>query len=208
MKQKTSNTNSKNKFEQRINSWQTIEVFTTIVLVGISMLFIGLLSAYLFAKQQWTWQQFPFPKLFLISTLVLGLSSLSMSLVIKFYKKDNLPAFKRATYATLLLGIAFLVFQVLAWFQLNNSGIFLAGKPDGSYLYLISGLHALHLLAGLGLLIHLAIFATVQLSEPVKQLLYFTDSYKLTKLKLIAIYWHYVDILWVLLLIFFLFNHL
>jgi len=208
LKRTTSNTNFQNQFDKKVSSWQPIEIFTSIAIIGITMLFVGLLGAYLFSKQQWTWQQFQFPKLFLISTVVLGLSSVTMSLVIKFYKNDNLGAFKRATYATLMLGVAFLVLQVFAWFQLNNSGIFLAGTPDGSYLYLISGLHAIHLLAGLGLLIHLAIFASMQLSEPVKQLLYFTDNYKLKKLKLIALYWHFVDILWVILLIFFLFNHL
>lgn len=208
MKRTKSNTNFQSQFDEKVSSWQPIEIFTSIAIIGITMLFIGLLGAYLFSKQQWTWQQFPFPKLFLVSTIVLGLSSLSMALVIKFYKKDNLEAFKRATNTTLMLGFAFLILQVFAWFQLNNSGIFLAGKPDGSYLYIISGLHALHLLVGLGLLIHLAIFASKQLSEPVNQLLYFTDDYKLTKLKLIALYWHFVDILWVILLIFFLFNHL
>jgi len=170
---KKSNLNVSESFERGVRKLSPIQFFTYMAMAGISTLFFGLTLAYMYTKQGWTWQQFPFPKLFLISTVILVLSSFTINMMLYFYKKDNFEAYKRAIYATFFLGLVFLVLQVCSWFQLNNSGIHLAGKPDGSYLYLISGLHLLHVLVGLVLLLVLMIRASMKLKEPVKRLLYF-----------------------------------
>jgi len=193
---------------EKLGKYSSAQIFVFFVIVGISSLFLALTFAYLLNKQGWTWAQFSFPKLFLISTVVLGLSSYTMNKILFFFKKDNFIKFKKAVLQTLILGTLFLIFQIAAWFELSNEGIYLAGKPDGSFLYLISALHALHLIAGLGLLLHLWFMSKYKMKDPVKRLIYFTNNQNFTRLKLIALYWHFVDVLWVYLLLFFLFNHL
>jgi len=99
---------------------------------------------------------------------------------------------------SLILGLAFLVSQVIGWLNLRESGIFFGGTPDGSYLYLISGLHALHLIAGLGVLVLFYWKTRSSVKNPVKGLLVASDKSHMPKIRL----------LWIYLLLFFLFNHL
>jgi len=106
------------------------------------------------------------------------------------------------------LGCLFCILQIVGWFQLYDSGIYIAGKPDGSYLYLLTSLHAVHLFAGILILAVMFFNIKFKLNDQVAQLLHFSDNYQLIKLKQIAKYWHFVDVLWILLLLFFLFNHL
>lgn len=197
-----------NQLDEKLSKYSSAHFFVFFAIIGIVILFISLTLAYWLSKPQWTWAKFKFPKLFLISTIILGLSSYTINKVLSFFKQDDLKKFKKFVGLTLLFGILFLICQVAAWFQLNNSGIYLAGKPDGSYLYLISALHAMHLMVGIALLLYLWILAKYKLTDPVKKLMYFSNKINLKHLNLIAIYWHFVDVLWIYLLMFFLFNHL
>ena len=197
-----------NQIDEKLRKYSSAHVFVFLAIVGIVILFLALTSAYGLSKPQWTWSKFSFPKLFLISTVVLGLSSFTINKVVLFFKEDDLKRFKKFTAYTLVLSLLFLALQVAAWFQLNKSGIYLAGKPDGSYLYLISALHAMHLVIGIVLLFYIWLVAKYKLIDPVKKLIYFSNKTNLKHLSLISIYWHFVDVLWIYLLLFFLFNHL
>ncbi len=197
-----------NQIGEKLSKYSASHVFVFLAIVGIIILFLTLTFAYGLSKPQWTWSKFRFPKLFLVSTVVLGLSSFTINKVIFFFKQDDLNKFKNFTAYTLALGLLFLILQVAAWFQLNKSGIYLAGKPDGSYLYLISALHALHLIVGIFLLIYIWFISKYKLIDPIKKLIYFSNKTNLKRLSLISIYWHFVDVLWIYLLLFFLFNHL
>lgn len=177
-------------------------------IVTITVLFLTLLMAYTISKPQWSWQQFSFPKVFLISTLVLGASSFTINKSIVHFKQDEVLKFSKSIKYTLWLGITFVLLQIFGWFQLIQQGIYLAGKPDGSYLYIISALHALHLIAGVLILSYIFYKTKAAMADPVKKLLYFSDKAELNFLQLSAIYWHFVDILWIVLLLFFLCNHL
>jgi len=196
------------QLEEKLNKYSSAHFFVFFAIIGIVVLFVALTSAYWLSKPQWTWSKFKFPKLFLISTIVLGLSSYTIKRVIYFFKQDDLLKFKKFVGYTLLLGVLFLILQVAAWLQLNKSGIYLAGKPDGSYLYLISALHALHLIVGIALLLYIWVLAKYKLIDPIKKLMYFSNKTNLKHLNLISMYWHFVDVLWIYLLMFFLFNHL
>jgi len=197
-----------NRIDEKLREYNATQFFVFFAIAGITILFLALTAAYLFSKPQWTWAQFSFPKTFLISTIVLALSSYTMSKTVHHFKQDHFEKFKSFVKYTLILGFAFVLLQIAAWFQLNKAGIYLAGKPDGSYLYIISALHGLHLLLGVVLLVYLWLIAKYKLSDKVKRLIYFSDKTKLQRLNLIAIYWHFVDALWIYLLMFFLFNHL
>jgi len=82
----------------------------------------------------------------------------------------------------------------------------LSSDNMASYLYLISGLHFLHVIFGIPFLAAFVIVAYKKMKEPVSVLIYFSDPGKLRKLKILTIYWHYLDILWIYLVAFFSIN--
>src|SRR5690606_24543222 len=104
---------------------------------------------------------------------------------------------------TFTLGFAFVLFQFLGWHELNQQGIRMNSIPTGSYLYMISGLHAVHFIVGVIILGISFVKAIIRYFDPVKQLMFTTDSEKQLNVKLTAIYWHFVDLLWVVLYVMF-----
>jgi cytochrome c oxidase subunit 3 len=93
-----------------------------------------------------------------------------------------------------VLGFAFIVLQYEGWLQLNAIGVDLKGNPAGSFVYAISGIHAAHVLGGLGAI---AVALLHAFSLPFKV----TPVRKL-RFELTAHYWHFVDFLWVYLIVF------
>jgi cytochrome c oxidase subunit 3 len=176
-------------------------------LVGITVLFVVLTLCYLFSKPNWHWEQYPFPKVFFVSTLALLAGSYTINKALSAFKQSQSKRFKQLLVATLLLSLLFTAGQALGWLNLYQSGIYIAGKPDGSYLYIISGLHVLHVLAGILWLLFTLIKAQIADQKADQQLLYYTQPNVLIGLEMLAIYWHFVDILWVYLLLFFMFNN-
>lgn len=175
---------------------------------GITSLFLGLSAAYLFSSTNWTWKQFSFPKLFLVSSIVLVASSFTLEKALSAFKNDDQDGLKKYLTATIIFAILFVITQSIGWIELQNEGIFMNGKPNGSYLYLISGVHALHVIGGILPLSIFFIKTIRSLKDPVESLIMFSSPDKLTSFKMITRYWHFVDFLWIYLLFFFLFNHL
>ncbi len=178
------------------------------LIASLSMLFIGLTVAYFFSKDAWTWSQFRFPRVFLLSTVVIVASSFSIQRALTFYQNDASERLQKSLLVSLILSVSFVILQIIGWYDLYARGIYVSGKPDGSYLYLISGLHVLHVLVGLVILGYFYWKTQKKLKDTVASLLFFTTPKRERQLKMIVTYWHFVDILWVYLLLFFLFNHL
>jgi len=109
---------------------------------------------------------------------------------------------------TLALSFLFVLAQLLAWRQLQQANILIDGGNMGSYLYVISGLHFTHVIAGIPFLAFFLYSAVKKMKEPVSVLVYFSDPDKKRKLNVLTIYWHFLDILWVYLVLFFLINYL
>lgn len=197
------NTNKQDNFE-KIHPLNIIIYF---LLAGVTFLFLALVAAYIFSKPQWHWQQFGFPKTFFLSTLVMLCSSYTLKNTLVFYDTDNLKHLKNAIGLSFILGCIFLICQILGWYQLFKQGVYIAGTPDGSYLYLISALHAVHVLAGLFFLAFCLFKIYTQCTNSVQTLIYFTTPINRVYIKIISIYWHYVDILWAVLFVFFIIEH-
>lgn len=171
-----------------------------LAIVSMVMIFAGLTSAYVVRQAKGDWQNFDLPIKFYISTSLILLSSITMNWALISAKKNNLKNVKQALVVTLALGVAFVVFQFLGWGDLVKQQIFFAGKlsnASGSFLYIITGVHLAHLLAGL-------ISLVVTLFMAVKEK-YNPDN--LLGLHLCSIYWHFLAILWVYLFLFLLFIH-
>jgi len=169
------------------------------LLVGcasIVMMFVAFTSAYIVRQAAGNWLEFTLPTPFFISTASILLSSLALHMSYLNFKKGNTRLYRYLLVAAAVLGLAFIVLQYQGWQALTAIGVELTTNPSGSFVYVISGLHAAHVLGGIAAL-GVALLHAFALSHQV------TPARKL-RFELTLIYWHFVDVLWVYLLVFFL----
>ena len=168
-------------------------------LLSITMTFAGLTSAYIVSKGRPDWLvDFELPELFFYSTFLLILSSITIQ-----FAKHNLANNKSKKSIllwlslTLILGITFCILQFVSFKSLIEMGYFFAGAQSTittSFIYVLTFLHAVHLFAGIIVLLVL-IYNTTK------------DKYRVNKLgfNLGVTFWHFLDILWLYLFLFFYF---
>lgn len=168
--------------------------FTLWVALGsIIMMFAGLTSAYIVKREQPGWTSFQIPRAFWYSTGVILLSSLTIQMALKSFKEREMLRYRNLITLTTLLGVLFMALQWMGFKQIWKSGVTFRGSGGGQFLYIIAGLHVLHVLAGIIALIILFIKA---FGSKVR-------SYNSVPVELMSTYWHFVDLLWIYLFIFF-----
>ena len=161
-------------------------------LVTVFMIFAALSSAYIVRQADGNWLLFDLPNLFFMTTIVILVSSGTMHWAYLSAKKDNLETAKLAIGITTVLGIGFLIGQYLAWGEMVKGNIYLVGNPSGSFVYVISGLHGLHIVGGLVFLL-IVLVSLFQLKIHSKNLL---------RIEMCATYWHFLGGLWLYLFVF------
>jgi cytochrome c oxidase subunit 3 len=176
--------------------------------IAISALFLAFSVALVYNRVQTDLPPIKLPTLFIFNTLILIGSSYSMMWAKKAYKADETDNYQKALWTTVVLSLIFLVLQFFGWRQLIDQNIFIASNNSVSYLYLLSGLHFAHVIAGLPFLGLFLRAARLRMKEPVSVLVYFSDPEKKLKLRLLTLYWHFLDLLWIYLVIFFYVNYL
>ena len=169
-------------------------------IASICMMFSGWTSAFLVRKAQGNWLLFSMPTSFWISTGVVILSSFTMFLAIKEFKKSNFTKFKLLFNTTTLLGIAFMVLQFMGFKEMQKAGLNLASSAEGvsgSFIYVISSVHILHMLGG--------VIAMIIMNFVIKYRIK-NNNLSSNGLEILGTYWHFVDVLWIYLFLFFLIN--
>ncbi len=167
-------------------------------MVSMTMMFMGLTSAYVVSRKRYDWVSFDLPAAFYTSTVLIVLSSITFILARRFLKKNNRTLTSAFLVTTLLLGIGFMYFQFLGFSELMNTGLYFTGEQStvkSSFIFGITGAHLVHITAGIVVL--LVVFFN-----------HFNKKYSskdLLGLELGAIFWHFVDVLWVYLFFFFYF---
>ena len=159
------------------------------------MLFAAFTSAYIVRQAAGNWLEFRLPDIFYVSTGVILLSSVTLHGSYLAFKRGKTQAYRVLLVITLILGLAFLALQYQGWLALTEIGVGLTTNPSGSFVYVISGVHAAHILGGIAALV-VAIIHAMALPHKV------TKARKL-RFEMTSIYWHFVDFLWVYLLVFF-----
>lgn len=189
---------------QQIEKLHPHKLFLYLAMLGSSLIFIFMLTAYTTSKPEGgQLETLGFPKAFVISSFIIMVSSYTISLILKAFKDDNLKKLRDYLGYTLLLGIAFTISQYIGGRQLMISGIYMDGEPAGAYLYVISGLHIFHLLVGLFFVGYLYFRVSKIAKDPIKSLIMVTNPYEKLKLEMVSTYWHYMDVLWILLFFYF-----
>ncbi len=164
-------------------------------IVTIIMLFASQTSAYLVRRAEGNWVEFQVPLIFWYSTVVLLASSVAMHWAYVAAKKDNFSTLKIAISITFVLGLAFLWMQFEGWKDLVAQNVYFVGNPSGSFFYVFTLLHGLHLITGL-----IVLFVTFTASLGLK-----VHAKNLRRIEICATYWHFLDILWIYLFVFLLY---
>jgi cytochrome c oxidase subunit 3 len=151
----------------------------------LSMLFIGFTSAYVVRRAGADWAPIPTPGVLWANGLVLLASTVALEIARRRLRGWDLVGTQGWLAVTGVLGGLFLVGQLLAWRALAARGVFLATNPHSSFFYVLSGLHALHLIGGL------AWFAAAMWK--VRRMAYTPGE---DALALFATYWHFLTVLW------------
>ncbi len=186
--------NNTNQSTRRIHP----QVFALWVSFGsILMMFIALTSAYIVKQAAGNWLEFLIPVEFYFSTGIILLSSLTLHVSYSSFKNGNEAPYKLLLILSLILGSIFLVMQFRGWFTLFEGGIDLKGNPSGSFFYLITILHAAHIVGGIGAMIVAVLHAFTLKFKPTER--------RRIRFSLVLQYWHFVDILWIFLFAFLLF---
>lgn len=169
---------------------------TWVALASIAMLFTALTSAYIVrAASAQDWRPLAMPRILWLSTTLIVLSSGALEAARKNLKQMLAGGYIRWLSITAILGGGFLASQLFAWRQLARQGIYLANNPHSSFFYLLTATHGLHLLGGLLAVVYL-LFRTRQPHDVEA-----VDAKRLAAADAIAIYWHFMDGLWIYLFI-------
>ncbi len=193
----TSAHKSQNETPVQVLSMHPKKFMLWLFIVSIVMIFASLTSAYVVKQSQGVWLIFDLPQAFVYSTLAVFLSSVTMQWGYFAAKKDNLSQIKTATFATLVLSIVFLVLQWIGWSQLVDQQVFWIGNAAGSFIYVLTGLHAFHLVAGIVFLI-IVLISTLKFK---------VHSKSLTLIEMCTTFWHFLSGLWIYLYLFLLLNN-
>lgn len=166
--------------------------------VSSTIMFAGWTSYYIvFAASKSKGHGLVLPDMFLYSTAVLLISSICLFLAARALRNGQVSTQKTFLWATLLLGIVFGYLQVEAWVSLYQSGAFLVNNNAAiSLIYIVSGIHLLHILAGLLLILSTLLGAYGKIS--IERLQF--------RMEVSSIFWHFIDILWIYLYVFLLLN--
>ncbi|MCM4154345.1 heme-copper oxidase subunit III [Arenibacter sp. N53] len=165
-------------------------------IISLLMGFAGWTSAYIVSSSREDWvKDLALPSSFLISTLVIIISSITYIMAKKAIKQDEVKRCTNWLLLTLGLGIAFVVLQFNGFSQMVASGYYFTGPTSNikmSYVFLIAAVHIVHVVAGI---ISLLVVIVNQLRNKY-------SSKEMLGLELGATFWHFLDILWVYLILF------
>lgn len=171
-----------------------------LLIVSSFMMFAGLSSGYIVRRNEGNWLEFALPGGFLYTTLLIVVSSITLQWSWAAARKDELLQVRAGLVVTFILGVLFLIGQVMLWGQLVDQRVFFGGtdaNPSGSFLYVLVGLHGFHIILGL-------IFLVKVLR---KSFQYQVHSRQMLSIGNVTIFWHFLGALWLYLYLFLLLNH-
>jgi cytochrome c oxidase subunit 3 len=165
-----------------------------VLLAASMMVFVALTWAFVFRRGlSGDWTSMPKPPILFVNTAVLLASSFALEMARRALKAGIRSKFNAWWSAGAVLGVLFLFGQALAWQQLKDLGIYVATNPSSSFFYVLTASHAFHLVGGVAALIYVAVQSLSSSLRPAKR----------TLIDISAIFWHFLDGLWVYLMVLF-----
>jgi len=170
-----------------------------IAIGSMTMMFAGWISAYMVRQGQGRWEHVHLPLPFYVSTALILAGSATIYLAVRAFKKRDFAKYKMLLTTTVVLGVSFLISQYLGFSEMyNQMGITLNGNnAAGEFTYVIPFIHGVHVLGGIIALLIVYLSTTLRRRKRI---------YSSTGIELVAIYWHFVDALWLYIFIFLFIN--
>ena len=182
--------------EHKARTSRSYKLLLWFAMVSMTMMFAGITSAFVVSKSREDWvKDFHLPTAFYFSSLAIVLCSVCMHLAKKSIEKDNRKATSSFLLLTLALGISFVILQFIGFGQIVEEGYYFTGPESNiatTFLYVIAVLHLAHLAGGL-------ISLLIIIYNHFKQKY---NSSQLLGIELGAMYWHFLDFLWICLFLF------
>jgi len=180
--------------------WHPKRVLLILLIFSIVMMFAAFTSGYIVRRDEGNWREFELPTSLLVNSILIALSSASMQWAYFSARKDEIGRVKTGLVVTLVLGLDFLVGQYYSFGDLVAGNTYFGGadaNPSGSFVYVLMGVHAFHLVTGL-------IFLAVVLKRTLN---YQVHSRAMLSIGNATLYWHFLGGLWLYLYLFLLLNH-
>lgn len=188
-------------------------LFAIFSIVGIAVLFITIMVMFALSSPGEHLGGQNFPWLFYISTPVILLSSYTIEKTKRAFRTDNADELLRYQAYTFATAITFSVIQFFAWRQLWSSGVTMSmvntvegevQSNSGAFLFVLSSLHVAHVMGGLGFLF-VGMFRVINnRDDMVKAVVYFSNKCEGARVSALAMYWHFLGVLWCAMFLFFL----
>ncbi len=180
--------------ERELNS---LSLITTVVILVIVTMTFGSLIAVFFVRAQngYLWKHIQIPSILWLTTGVLIASSFTVESARRKLQATDQKGFFRLMVWSTFLGLLFLAGQIAAWLEVLHSGVILEQDKHSWFIFLFSGLHGLHIVAGIAGLGYLLWRTREPAGGP---------KYQMTTraaARGVAIFWHYLDFLWVVLFV-------
>lgn len=192
--------------DKKLN-FHPLNIFVSFLLVGLSMLFLALTVAYVYSRVQHQIPPIKIPFIFILNTFLLVFCSFLLNQAKKAFEDDNSKSFQVNLLGALFFSNCFLIAQYFGWKQLYAQNITINYSTTASYVFVISILHFAHVIGGIPFLFVFTLKSYTKLKEPISVLIFFSDPYKRLQLKLLMKYWHFLDFLWIYLILFLYINY-
>ena len=161
---------------------------------SLFMMFVAFTSAYIVRQAAGNWLEFEVPKIFILSTAIIVLSSVILQGSYNSFIKEKESRYKGLLLLSALLGVGFLFVQVKGWNTLYSWGVDFGVNPSASFFYLINWVHAAHILAGLTTLMVAIIHAFT--------LKFNVTEFRKNRFLMVVQFWHFLGILWIIIYLF------
>ena len=179
-----------------------------LAMAGMTMFFAALTSALILKKGDFrSWENFKLPNVFMLSTVVIVMLSVTMHAALVSYRKAKFTAFRWLFLGGFVLGVTFLFTQWLGFVALKDMGFPLTGNIAGQFIYMLAVVHGLHIAIALLITLVALIKAVRARKDPLFELKNIINPKRQLQMKLLVTFWHYIDIVWIYLYLFFYFNY-
>lgn len=179
----------------------TIMVY--LLICSLSILFLVFSVTYVYHKVNSNTPEARIPTILYFNTMLIVASSFTLAKAKKHFGQNNIVPYRNSLIQTFALGLVFMAMQILSWWLLDMQGLGIGVTHSTSYLYLVPIVHMLHIIGGIPFIVILIIKSQDAVVDPVKRLLLFSMENRYLELKNLAIYWHFVGLLWIYIILFF-----
>jgi cytochrome c oxidase subunit 3 len=184
-----------------MDSFEKIHPYKMILFLGALgsfLIFTFLLIAFSVLHIHGDGQEFTLPKSFLLSTLFILSVSFFTFRADQSLRSENTKDLMKYLALTLISIALFLIMQSYSWIQMYNKGLFFDGHPSSSFMYVLSGLHMVHILIGFGFLIHSFTGIGSKTKDQIQELVFYSNPIEKTRLEILFLFWHYMTVIWLI----------